>query len=665
MNLSNIDNTQLFNQIHAILLREFGGVPDFGVIAGQAVSSAMMEIAQIGQGRFKDLDVFVLASEAPYCPYADEDMPPAYNDQGNIVIIDRNKNPIKRTNAPFNVEVHQSSFGCNFSEPVDAGAYSVVYAHNDINNPLINYIRVSFNSYHASSASSAPSNAMSILNGFDINVCQIALDMETQTVVWTKGFQDFMFSRSLKCTFFGTPMHSAVRLCSKIKAMPFLSVNFNEEMRKLQTARELIKKLENRRASESDDERRGFLPGNIFSPMYKARFLDNIDMLGNFFTLESKVCVFSDSSSEISPEGKTIQSSIVKTERDMYVINPTTHCEKTVGFVLDIAGNKENQTLHVRLESLSSVFVSIYDFCQRPKLTSALQNLCTHLKSIEGMYSLVWAAKHIKDELTSFRQLHEKNLRKAEAVYEKHYGLFYYMTNVSLKAMVDVAAQIHWLEKNNMHHYVGWLESRERTDSEDKTLFDAKSRYGQAPIYCVSMFDPDFRTKIKIKHQEYMETLSERKVDPRFDHILETETLGDFKDNIIELTSAKTLFLEGQFLGHCVGGYFESVASRRSFIFSISTGEVYNDRDKRSTLELIVTDERNEDTGKQEPEFKTRQHHGKGNCHPAPENIKVATALISALNHRDSESGKLAGFKSISDSITERFAKQELDAIPF
>ena len=84
MNLNNINNNTLFEELKTRLEARFGQLPDFGIIAGQAVASACYDYAGTGFGPMKDLDVFVHEDEAPFCPHLDVKESIVYDEDGNI-----------------------------------------------------------------------------------------------------------------------------------------------------------------------------------------------------------------------------------------------------------------------------------------------------------------------------------------------------------------------------------------------------------------------------------------------------------------------------------------------------------------------------------------------------------------------------------------------------
>jgi hypothetical protein len=636
MHLSTLDNHALFTQLRTVLLREFGTVPDFGVIAGQAVASAMYEIANTGiAGPFNDIDVFVLKEHAPYCPHVDEPMPPALNEKGNIMDFTFVKNTIGKAHKAPRHSLHVSSFGCTLQDPISAGTYQVVYAHNDLNNPFINYIRVAFHNRHDSSKDILSLNAEEILFGFDINACQIGLDMATQRVVWTPAFQNFLFSHELKCTFFGTPMHTAVRLCKKHKEMPSLGFNIDAQMKHLQTARKLIMLLEERREFNHGNSLKGFLPGNIFSHVYRERFLRHADLLDPYFSLSDKQCEFSDTFTEITPEGKAIRSDTQTTIRDMYVLIPNEYSTATVNFFMTLFGNPRGH-IGIRLEALNALCARVFSLCERPKIKAAADRLVIHLKDLDYSFKMVWLSRHLDDDLLTFRQLHANNFKKAEKVYEKHPGLLSAFDAAGVSELVSFAYHIRWLEKNNLHHYVGWLESNAGGAKCDPSLFETRTSSSHGPAYCVSMLDPDFKSKIKVAHHAYLALLEKECFTSRFNELLNLPEFVGLNDNIIELTSAKSLFVEGQFLGHCVGGYYPQAKMGKSFIFSVSTGALHNNRETRSTLQIAYSRRANQrpDHHKTKMEFVIRQHHGKGNQKAPADNEQVAQRFIEILNER-------------------------------
>ena len=58
-----------------------------------------------------------------------------------------------------------------------------------------------------------------ILNGFDFNCCQVGIDLSTNKIYYTEGFENFLNYRQLEVTAVYTPAHTAIRLFKKIEEL--------------------------------------------------------------------------------------------------------------------------------------------------------------------------------------------------------------------------------------------------------------------------------------------------------------------------------------------------------------------------------------------------------------------------------------------------------------
>lgn len=58
-----------------------------------------------------------------------------------------------------------------------------------------------------------------ILEGFDLNCCQVAINLENGSVIYTPDFEEFLRTMQLKVTSLYTPFHSAIRLPKKQKEL--------------------------------------------------------------------------------------------------------------------------------------------------------------------------------------------------------------------------------------------------------------------------------------------------------------------------------------------------------------------------------------------------------------------------------------------------------------
>lgn len=63
------------------------------------------------------------------------------------------------------------------------------------------------------------SDARVVINGFDMNCVQIAVDAETESLIWTPGFEEFLSSWQLRIANVNTPFHTAARYFKKKRAL--------------------------------------------------------------------------------------------------------------------------------------------------------------------------------------------------------------------------------------------------------------------------------------------------------------------------------------------------------------------------------------------------------------------------------------------------------------
>lgn len=167
-------------------LRQFAELPNRGVVAGQAVASAVSQL--FGDGRidvYNDIDVFVPA--------------------GSKAEFKLEKMRSNRSNAALGT--------CDFSEPDDgyggwhysslATTYKVARTSRD---GMLNLVECVF---------SSKANAGHLVRSFDMNNVQVGVDLRTQKLIWTSAFADFMHSYQLELVRLHTPMHSLVRYFTK------------------------------------------------------------------------------------------------------------------------------------------------------------------------------------------------------------------------------------------------------------------------------------------------------------------------------------------------------------------------------------------------------------------------------------------------------------------
>ena len=134
---------------------------------------------------------------------------------------------------------------------------------------LYNYINIS-----AIINRSKSSNPTYILKGFDLNCCQVGIDLSTNTLYYTPQFEEFMKTKQLDVTSVYTPAHTAIRLFKKKKE---LNCYCNVEACMELLSQPLI-------PSTTIRLMRGAF-GIYFSDKYKDMFIRHYDELKHYFRM--------------------------------------------------------------------------------------------------------------------------------------------------------------------------------------------------------------------------------------------------------------------------------------------------------------------------------------------------------------------------------------------
>jgi hypothetical protein len=640
--LSNIDPTTLFNALSNILHARFGTLPEKGVVAGQAVASACYEYIGIGTGPYNDLDIFVTKEEAPYCPAIDDNSE-EFTAEGHA--IERISHPVRfpkqDTTTGAGNSLQHSSFGCSLHESINAGTYKIEYAYNDLGMPEFNWVRINFTHMEQSKAVTTANNALNILKGFDINAVEIALDMQEKKVVWTDAFQNFLFRPNLEATFIGTPMHTAIRLCRKSDDLTFAHLNMRQQMTLLQTARAGMMLIEQRRISDHQDEGRGYLPGSLFSPVYKKRFDAMQSRIAPYFSLVEKKCTFNNQYKVMRPQvnGELKSEYIVDTVyRVMHVLEPTEYCQDTIdGLTQEFSGVDSNGNVYstITIESFLNTFPLHYNLIHNmrkdryfDKLSSLLES--TRLESRNLMRTCLLNSKDMgsvsKTHIDTIHTLHIKHpvilLRMEEALH-----------TLRLPLMYDFFRQMRWLEKNHMSYYIGWLENCHEFNDNEFSL--AQSRSERARRYSVPMSDPEFRNKMKQHHMSFLSEIAQNHTTPHIPNILHTLNSKLGYTAFVELTCEVDFFWEGERLGHCIGGYFDTAIENNSLFVGINHTADCENIDARSSIFIhFPSSGRSQNAQKEPPYARTAQHFGRGNSMPSEQNKELAGMLVKAVNEQ-------------------------------
>jgi hypothetical protein len=193
-------------------LGELSPLTEDGFMSGGAVANTILSIYWGGKYPINDIDIFVEV---------------------------KNKN----VNTPIRYNEHtlsEDSYGHTQVNHIDNNSYRVIETERD---GLINTVKYTFEpesimkfgallNGNDLKPEQKKEKLLSILKGFDINCCQVGIDLKTKELIYTKEFSDFLDTKQLKASTLYTPGHTAIRMFKKLDELKCFC-NIDQEMKKL------------------------------------------------------------------------------------------------------------------------------------------------------------------------------------------------------------------------------------------------------------------------------------------------------------------------------------------------------------------------------------------------------------------------------------------------
>jgi len=174
-------------------LRGFGDLPDEGIVAGQAVSSAIFDLFSPdseGMVVYNDVDIFRVADA--------KDVDIAKEALRTLDTVKYHNFLVK--NEYLSLKLYPESH------------YKIVNSHR---HGLINTI-----AFTDLVTYSNISTSRAIIQGFDLNITQVGVDLATKELTWTPEFERFFYTRQLEISNLQTPNHTAMRWFKKREELP-------------------------------------------------------------------------------------------------------------------------------------------------------------------------------------------------------------------------------------------------------------------------------------------------------------------------------------------------------------------------------------------------------------------------------------------------------------
>ena len=164
-------------------LRRIGDLPDNGVVAGQAVVSALMDLSGENLGVYNDLDVFR---------------------------VEHYDNPLKKSGTVnfFAIDIDASGYEYR-AELCTKHLYTV---NGSYRQDMVNFVPCEITQGTSLSAGK-------VLAGFDLNCVQAGIDLKTRKLSWTPAFECFWKTRQIELATLFTPYSSIIRIAKKLNEL--------------------------------------------------------------------------------------------------------------------------------------------------------------------------------------------------------------------------------------------------------------------------------------------------------------------------------------------------------------------------------------------------------------------------------------------------------------
>lgn len=181
-------------------LRQFGELPEAGILAGQAVDSALTDLFGAGGGVYNDLDIFRNVPGGPR--QGSEGWATRMAGRGEVYMREQSE----------------------YAGMEAALELKPLYAIKSVSRKgMLNFVNCSM---HDKAQGSGRLTGARVLGGFDLNCTRVGVDLATGELVWDRHYEEFQRSRQLRIVMMHTPWHTFLRLAKKSEELPNVYVDF-------------------------------------------------------------------------------------------------------------------------------------------------------------------------------------------------------------------------------------------------------------------------------------------------------------------------------------------------------------------------------------------------------------------------------------------------------
>lgn len=180
-------------------LRQFGELPSQGILAGQAVDSAITDLFGHGGGVYNDLDIF-------------------RNVPNGARRGSRDFASHTATRATLALQTPSDYAGMQLTLSL-VQSYSIKSVSRQ---GMLNFVNCTMDAHEPTRRLTANH----VLSGFDLNCTRVCVDLSTGELIWDRHYEEFLRSRQLRIAMMHTPWHTFLRLAKKSEELPNVFVDF-------------------------------------------------------------------------------------------------------------------------------------------------------------------------------------------------------------------------------------------------------------------------------------------------------------------------------------------------------------------------------------------------------------------------------------------------------
>ena len=238
-------------------LSQLAPLPAKGVLAGQAVASAIMDLYARGGGVYNDLDVFQALETAQEL----EAFKAAQTKKYRVGTVEFAR-----------PDLHYNTYE-RLMFVTARDCYKVLSSRKD---GLLNTVLYDLYSYRPG----LYGKAANLISCFDLNCTRAAVDLENKQLVWTREFEYFINTYQLQVTALQTPFHTAIRFANKLRQMPAIYGDVALSMEIIAAAHTRLDRREQTDRDTSSHVR------SLFGRVHAGAFETNEGVLAPYFELE-------------------------------------------------------------------------------------------------------------------------------------------------------------------------------------------------------------------------------------------------------------------------------------------------------------------------------------------------------------------------------------------